>query len=95
MSSILSWQDKIVYARGFVESLQNHLWIIDLYCTVEWEKTSVTKWMLCMFTFRENPDKIFEVFTEIAAPNEDGSEAFVLQQYPQGYSDEVCCSFHS
>ncbi|ELU17071.1 hypothetical protein CAPTEDRAFT_102631, partial [Capitella teleta] len=37
---------------------------------------------------RENPDKIFEVFAEIACPNEDGGGAFILQRYPQEYSDE-------
>ncbi|XP_013420108.1 DENN domain-containing protein 1A isoform X2 [Lingula anatina] len=37
---------------------------------------------------RENPDKIFEVFAEIARPNESSKAPFVLQTYPENYEDE-------
>ena len=41
------------------------------------------------FDDRESPEKLFDVFTEIARPTEEGSDAFVLQQYPEHYCDEV------
>ncbi len=42
-----------------------------------------------MFYSRENPEKIFEVFTEIARPNQADDEPFVLQKYPEDFCDEV------
>ncbi|KAK7504503.1 hypothetical protein BaRGS_00004369 [Batillaria attramentaria] len=37
---------------------------------------------------RVNPDKLFEVFAEVAKPQQDGEEPFILQQYPPDYDDK-------
>ena len=48
-------------------------------------------WFILPCHCREKPERIFELFTEIARPSSaDDVEPFVLQKYPSDYNDEVC-----
>ncbi|XP_070176401.1 DENN domain-containing protein 1B-like isoform X3 [Littorina saxatilis] len=37
---------------------------------------------------RVNPDKLFEVFAEVARPQQDGEDPFILQKYPPDYDEQ-------